>query len=99
MGCCHYYAPGEASDTAFSIDVSAITYGPGSLREVGDHARELGITRAALVTDKGVGALEHLAVVHDSLDAAGIDVALYDEARVEPTPAGRSRVSDGGSRG
>ncbi|MFP6742981.1 MAG: iron-containing alcohol dehydrogenase, partial [Alphaproteobacteria bacterium] len=85
MSCCHYYAPHGTGDTAFSIDVAAITYGPGSLREVGDYAREAGMTRVALFTDKAVGALAHLAIVRDSLKAAGVDVALYDEARVEPT--------------
>ena len=85
MGCCHYDAPAEGGDGAFSVDVSAITYGPGCLREVGDQARALGMTRAALFTDRGVGALEHLAVVRDSLAAAGVDAVLYDAARVEPT--------------
>ena len=85
MSCCHYYAPNGAGDTAFSIDVAAITYGPGSLREVGDYARDLGMSRVALFTDKAIGALEHLTIVRDSLEAAGLDVGLYDEVRVEPT--------------
>ena len=85
MGCCHYAAPTEDGDTAFSVDVSAITYGPGVLAEVGDHARARGITRAALFTDRGVAALEHVSIVRDSLIAAGIDVVLYDESRIEPT--------------
>ena len=85
MACCHYAAPSEDGDKAFSVDVSAITYGPGVLAEVGDHARAHGVTRAALFTDKGVAALEHVSIVERSLIAAGIDVALYDEVRVEPT--------------
>jgi len=63
MGCCHYYAPTAGGDTAFSVDVSAITSGPGVLAE----------------------ADEHLASVRASLEAAGLDVVLYDEVRVEPT--------------
>jgi len=35
MACCHYAAPSEDGDKAFSVDVSAITYGPGVLAEVG----------------------------------------------------------------
>ena len=54
MGCCHYYAPGEGGDEAFSIDLSAIAFGKGVLREAGDHARALGIERIALVTDPGL---------------------------------------------
>ena len=85
MACCHYAAPREDGDKAFSVDVSAITYGPGVLAEVGDHARARGVTRAVLFTDKVVAAFEHVSIVEQSLIAAGIDVALYDEARVEPT--------------
>lgn len=85
MACCHYYAPTDDGDTAFSLDASAITYGPGCLAEAGDHARALGIRRIALMTDKGLRALEHVAVVERSLAAAGVDVAVYDEVRVEPT--------------
>ena len=85
MGCCHYAAPTEDGDTAFSVDVSALTYGPGVLAEVGDHARARGINRAALFTDHGVAALEHVSIVRDSLIAAGVDVVLYDESRIEPT--------------
>ncbi|MFQ5468141.1 MAG: hydroxyacid-oxoacid transhydrogenase, partial [Kiloniellaceae bacterium] len=32
-----------------------------------------------------LAALDHVATVHRSLEAAGLDVAVYDEARVEPT--------------
>ena len=85
MGCCHYYAPTEGGDTAFAVDVSAITFGPGVLAEVGDHARARGIERVALMTDKVLGGLEHVAIARKSLADAGIDVVLYDEVRVEPT--------------
>ncbi len=84
MGCCHYYAPCEGGDTAFSIDVSAITFGAGVLSELGDHARARGIERIALMTDKALGGLEHVAIARKSLADAGLDVVLYDEVRVEP---------------
>ena len=85
MACCHYFAPTGTGDSAFSVDVSAITFGPGVLAEVGDNARGLGVSRAVVMTDKRVGALEHAAVVKQSLGDAGIDVVVYDEVRVEPT--------------
>ena len=85
MGCCHYYAPTAGGDTAFSVDVSAITFGPGVLAEAGDHVAARGIKRVALMTDKVMAGLEHLAGVRASLEAAGLDVVLYDEVRVEPT--------------
>ena len=85
MACCHYFAPSEGGDDAFSVDVSAITFGSGVLAEAGDHAKTQGIRRIALMTDKGLAATGHPAAVESSLKAAGIDVAVYDEVRVEPT--------------
>ena len=85
MACCHYYAPSEGGDTAFSVDTSSITFGPGCLVEAGDRARALGIKRIALMTDKGLMALAHVDLVERSLKEAGVDVAVYDEVRVEPT--------------
>ena len=35
--------------------------------------------------DKKIGSLPYVAQVRDSLKAAGIDVAIYDEVKVEPT--------------
>ena len=41
--------------------------------------------RVGLFTDQGVAKLEHLALVAESLRDAGLDVAVYDEVKVEPT--------------
>ena len=43
MSCCH--------DTAFTVDASRVTFGRGCLREVGDRARALGMTRVAVFSD------------------------------------------------
>jgi alcohol dehydrogenase class IV len=87
MTCCHHYALADGGDAVFSVDISAITFGPGCLAEAGDHARELGLSRVALFTDRRVGALEHVAIVREALRAAGLDVVVYDEVEVEPTDA------------
>jgi hydroxyacid-oxoacid transhydrogenase len=87
MGCCHYYAISEGHESAFAVDISSIVFGPGVLTEAGEHARALGIKRAALFTDKRVGALQHVADTLASLRAAGLDIAVYDEVKVEPTDA------------
>jgi len=87
MSCCHYYAITEGHESAFAVDISNIVFGPGVLKEAGGHARALGMKRAALFTDKRVGALECVADALASLRSAGIDVVLYDECRVEPTDA------------
>ncbi len=85
MGCCHYYAPGEGGDEAFAVDMSAITFGRGVLKEAGDRAASLGIKRIALMTDAQIAKLEYTETLRASLEAAGLDVLLYDEVRVEPT--------------
>lgn len=85
MSCCHYYAIADGHESAFAVDISSIVFGPGALKEAGEHARTLGMKRAALFTDKRVGALAHVADALASLRAARIDVAVYDEVKVEPT--------------
>lgn len=85
MACCHHYAFTEHGDEIFSVDASAIKFGPGALREVGDDARALGLKRVALYTDRLLSESSHVAQVRKALQEAGIDVAVYDEVRVEPT--------------
>nr|WP_245677743.1 hydroxyacid-oxoacid transhydrogenase [Chondromyces crocatus] len=87
MGSCLGYALLDGGDTAFTIDASSVTFGPGALAEVGEHARHLGARRVALFTDRTLAALAPVAEAQRSLRAAGLDVALYDDVRVEPTDA------------
>ena len=89
---CNYYDVAlDAGDEAFSIDASNVTFGPGCLREAGDVARTLGINRIAVFTDDVLAKTEHVSVVLDSLRAAGVDIALYDSVRVEPTDVSLNR--------
>ena len=67
------------------MDPTAITFGRGCLAEVGDHAKAMGLSRVAVMTDKRVGALELLDLVRRSLSAAKVDFEVYDEVKVEPT--------------
>ncbi len=86
MACCHhYYALAEGNESAFAIDVASITFGHGVLKEAGEHARGLGMTRVALFTDATLATLPYVTDVRSSLATAGIDVAVFDESRVEPT--------------
>ncbi len=85
MSCCHYHTVSEGCDSAFTVDTSRITFGRGCLAEVGERARALGLRRVALFSDERVARLPHFARVRQSLDAAGVDVAVYTQVRVEPT--------------
>lgn len=87
MGCCLGYALTGGNEAAFSVDVSAITFGPGVLREAGEHLRALGAKRVALFTDAALAKLEHVEVARKAVLGAGLDVAVYDQVHVEPTDA------------
>ncbi len=77
----------HSGDTAFSVAASAITFGPGCLREAGDVAAGMGLRRVALLTDQRLAATEHVATVLESLAAARVDAVVYDEVHCEPTDA------------
>ena len=77
--------PHHDLETAFSIDTSAIKFGPGVTREVGYEVARLGAKRVAVVTDPRMARLEPVAVVLDSLRVEAIDAILFDQVEVEPT--------------
>jgi len=86
MSCCHAdFALLENSDRGFTLGMPTFTFGSGVLAEAGDNARELGLRRVALFTDKRLAHGEHVAKAKSSLAAAGVDVVVYDEVVVEPT--------------
>lgn len=93
MSCCHYQPTGDGMDTAFTVDASRITFGRGCLTELGDRAKALGMTRAALFADPVVAELEVFDTARRSLRAAGIDVVTYTESRVEPTDESFTRAA------
>jgi hydroxyacid-oxoacid transhydrogenase len=99
MVCCHHYQLIAGCDEAFRIDAQSMVFGPGCLSEAGAHAKSLGMTRVALLTDKGITASDHVAKVKASLEDAKITVAIYDDVAVEPTDesfkAGAKFAQDG----
>ncbi|MBC8338872.1 MAG: iron-containing alcohol dehydrogenase [Alphaproteobacteria bacterium] len=80
-----YFEPASGGDNAFTVEAPKIKFGAGSLPEVGDDAKALGMTRVALFTDSTVVKLQPLETAKKSLEAAGIDAVVYDETEVEPT--------------
>ena len=86
MSCCHtYFAAGQGGDDAFTIDASTMIFGDGCLAEAGDHAKAAGLRRVGVFTDRHVRTLPPMTTVLESLRAAGIDFAIYDDVSVEPT--------------
>ncbi len=74
-----------ALETAFTMNSSAIKYGLGATREVGADMQALGTRRVMVVTDLHIVNGETVAVVLESLRAAGIDAVLFDGVHIEPT--------------
>jgi len=71
-----------------------IVFGPGSLPRLGTLARELGGTRALLVTDPGIIAAGHADRAVGSLQDAGLEVAVFDAVRENPTTLDVDRCLD-----
>ncbi|HXG61388.1 MAG TPA: iron-containing alcohol dehydrogenase [Planctomycetota bacterium] len=62
-----------------------LVFGAGAVDRLGELARELGARRALVVTDPGIVAAGHLARARRALEAAGLEVAVYEGARENPT--------------
>ncbi|MFD1174817.1 iron-containing alcohol dehydrogenase [Paenibacillus puldeungensis] len=60
--------------------LAPILFGSGTVVQVGDKAKELGMTKVLVVTDKGIAAVGHPKKVVDSLKAAGIECKVWAEA-------------------
>ncbi len=100
MSCCHLYPLQEGHESAFSVDLSAITFGRGALEELGHHARALNLESVALFTDRGLVKLDApdtpgpVARAMRALREGGVDVALFDEVEVEPTDRSFKQATD-----
>jgi alcohol dehydrogenase class IV len=64
-----------------------VEFGPGCARRVGEEARGAGVTKALLVTDRGIVQAGLAAEVQEALRSAGVGVALYDGVQTNPTLA------------
>jgi alcohol dehydrogenase len=65
--------------------LTRVVFGAGALNRLGELARELGGTRALLVTDPGLEGAGHPQNAVASLKAAGLAVAVYDGVEENPT--------------
>lgn len=72
-------------ETIFTMEATPVKFGIGASAEAGWELKRLGVTRAMLITDPGVAELGHPDRIRKLIEAEGIEVVLYDRARVEPT--------------
>ncbi|MBE0594673.1 MAG: iron-containing alcohol dehydrogenase, partial [Gemmatimonadales bacterium] len=78
---------------AFSVAwPPSVTFGPGTVKSLGDRARAMRGTRALLVTDSGLAAVGLADRVAGHLRAAGIETTVF--AKVKPNPT-MSEVTEG----
>ena len=61
-----------------------VIFGPGAIERLGQIARTLG-TNALLVTDPGIVIAGHVERARRSLDAAGVNVTIFEEVKENPT--------------
>ena len=85
MGFSNYFTHKPGGDRIFSVEAPKIKFGRGSLHEVGDDAKALGMNRVAVFTDSVVAELEPVSKVVESLKSRGLDVIVYNQVTVEPT--------------
>ena len=64
-----------------------VFYGRGASSQVGERLRELGVTRALVVSDSGVAGAGIVDAVADHARAAGLEVAVYADTQPNPTTA------------
>jgi hydroxyacid-oxoacid transhydrogenase len=76
---------GADRETIFTLEATPIKFGPGAAGDAGWELKRMGVSRALLVTDPGVAALGHPDRVREAIEGEGIEVVVYDRARVEPT--------------
>ena len=85
MLCCQYPAAVAGCESAFTIDTSRVTFGRGSLAEVGARAEALGMRRVMLFTDPRVATLPYFETALRTLTTSGLDVVHFTEVGIEPT--------------
>ncbi|MBM3848486.1 MAG: iron-containing alcohol dehydrogenase, partial [Verrucomicrobia bacterium] len=62
-----------------------LVFGPGVSVEVGSAVRAIGGKRALVVTDAGIVKAGHADVILSSLRSAGVEVAIFDRVKENPT--------------
>jgi len=83
MGC-QYYDPTQGGATSFTVAMPRLTFGRGTLAEVGARAARHNLKRVALFTDPYLKDGPLMATVTESLKTAGIDFGVFSDIRVEP---------------
>ncbi len=74
-----------AHETVFAMESSAIKFGPGATREIGDDVQVRGCRRVMLLTDPRLTDGPIMDTARVALDDAGVEYDIFDDIYVEPT--------------
>lgn len=85
MSCCQHYSPTPGGADTFTVQMPRVTFGAGSLSELGRRIEARGHRRMALFTDPWLAQSAHMEVVRESLREAGIEFAEFSDIAIEPT--------------
>ena len=94
MAFASYYPLEPGKENVFVVQTTPIKYGPGCVAELGAEAKAMGLARVALFTDRQVLDLAPAQAAIRSLQAAGVDVTVYDRTEVEPTDTSFQEAAD-----
>ena len=75
------------NETVFTYGAPGLKFGEGASDEIGYDLSQHDVRRVLVLTDPGVAATGHPQRVADQMAAFGIEAAVFDGVRVEPTDA------------
>jgi alcohol dehydrogenase len=75
----------SAADVSLNSAQTQVLFGPETAKRLGELARGLNGERVLLVTDQGLAQAGHERHAVESLEAAGLQVTVFDEVRHDPT--------------
>ena len=74
-------------ETAYEIATSNIRFGPGTTKEIGMDLKDRGLKRVMVLTDPNLREQAPVQTALAAIAEAGVEYALFDQVRVEPTDA------------
>ncbi len=83
MGC-QYFEPTENGANSFTVAIPKLTFGRGTLAEVGERAKALGFKKVVLFTDPGLESGPLVDIVCQSLKQQAIEYSIFSDIRIEP---------------
>lgn len=83
MGC-QYFEPTDNGANSFTVAMPKLTFGRGSLAEVGERAHAIGLKKIVLFTDSILESGPIVEIVRQSLKQQNIEFSVFSEIRIEP---------------